>query len=125
MTDAQWAALWQLLLPRAPGDFHEGDCIGSDEQAAFAARSAGFRIIGHPPTNDKLRAFFPADEWRAPAPYMVRNRDIVVSTEEMIATPAEFVEKRTGGTWSTIRYARSLGRACHVILPDGTVQGQA
>lgn len=121
MTEAQWATLWSLLVPRAPGEFHEGDCIGADAQAAHGARLAGFRIISHPPINSSKRAFFPADEEWSPAEYLVRNKTIVNRSQEMIATPGEFDEQLRSGTWSTIRYARRIGRPCHVILPDGRV----
>jgi hypothetical protein len=122
MTEAQWATLWSLLVVRSPGNFHEGDCIGADAQAAFGARSAGFRIIGHPPTIDSKRAFFPADEWRALLPYLDRNKAIVNASQEMIATPGEFEEQLRSGTWSTIRYARRVGKPIHVLLPDGRLQ---
>lgn len=119
MTEAQWCAFWPLILARGPGQFHEGDCIGSDAQAAHAARLAGLHIVGHPPTNDSKRAFFPADEWRKPYPYLVRNHNIVDASQEMIATPGEFEEQLRSGTWATIRYARRIGRRLLVILPDG------
>lgn len=122
MNEAQWLALWQLLLPRAPGDFHEGDCIGSDAQAAKGARTAGFRVIGHPPINPSKRAYFPADEWRFAHDYLTRNKRIVDACQEMIATPGEYAEQLRSGTWAAIRYARKMGRPCHVILPDGRVQ---
>lgn len=121
MTPAQWVTLWRLLIDRAPGNFHEGDCIGSDNQAAIGARAAGFRVIGHPPTNDSKRAFFLADEWREPLPYLDRNKRIVHASQEMIATPGEFEEQLRSGTWSTIRYVRRIGKPVHVILPDGHV----
>lgn len=121
MRAAQWAALWQLLVPRSPGDFHHGDCIGADEQAAKGARLAGFRIIGHPPIVQLKRAYFPADEMREPLPYLDRNKRIVAVSQEMIATPGEFAEVLRSGTWSTVRYARRVGKTVHVILPDGRV----
>lgn len=119
MTEAQWAALWPLLRERAPGDFHHGDCINADAQAAYLARQAGFRVIGHPPINESKRAFFPSDENWPAAEYLDRNKTIVRSTEQMIATPGEVEEQLRSGTWSTIRYARRIGRPLHVILPDG------
>lgn len=121
LTETQWATLCLLLYARAPGDFHEGDCIGSDAQAAYGARLIGFRIIGHPPINQSKRAFFPADEWRKALPYLDRNRAIVDAVQEMIATPGEFEEQLRSGTWSTVRYARRVGKPVHVILPDGRV----
>jgi hypothetical protein len=121
MTEKQWSTLFHLLRARAPGEFHEGDCIGADSQAAWLARYCGFRVIGHPPTIDAKRAFFPADEWRPAAPYLVRNNKIVQASQEMIATPGEFTEQLRSGTWATIRYARRVGRPLHVIYPDGLV----
>lgn len=119
MNEAQWRTFWSLLVDRAPGDFHEGDCIGADAQAAHGARLAHFRIVSHPPTNSGKRAFFAADvEWPA-APYLDRNKQIVSASEEMIATPGEFEEQLRSGTWSTVRYARRVGKPVHVILPDG------
>lgn len=120
MTANQWQTLYLLLIARK-GEFHEGDCIGSDAQAAWLARHCGFHIIGHPPTNTSKRAYFPSDEWRPAAPYLERNRAIVDASEEMIATPGEFEEQLRSGTWATIRYARRVGRPLHVILPDGVV----
>lgn len=122
MTEAQWRALWPLLLARSPGDFHEGDCIGSDAQAAHAARAAGFRIIGHPPTNNSKRAYFPADETKFAHDYLTRNRLIVGACKELIATPGEMTEQLRSGTWSTVRYARRGGWPVVVILPDGSMQ---
>lgn len=119
MNAAQWNTLWGLLIARAPGDFHEGDCIGADNQAAHGARLAGFRVISHPPTNSSKRAFFPADESRDPLPYLDRNKKIVEAAQEMIATPDEFEEQLRSGTWATIRYARKIGRRALIILPDG------
>lgn len=119
MTEAQWCALWPLLLCRAPGEFHEGDCIGADEQAAGMAREAGFRVVGHPPVVQAKRAFFPVDEWRPAALYLERNHNIVDACEVLLATPGEFVEQLRSGTWATIRYARRVGRPTLVIFPDG------
>lgn len=122
MTAAQWNALWGLLANRTPGDFHHGDCIGADNQAAKGARLAGFRIIGHPPAVSAKRAFFPSDELWPVADYLVRNRAIVNQSQEMLATPGEMTEQLRSGTWSTIRFARRIGKPCHVILPDGRLQ---
>jgi hypothetical protein len=101
------------------GEFHHGDCVGADEQAAGLARDMGFRIIGHPPTESGLRAYFPSDEEREPKPYLERNRDIVAETEMLIAVPKEAVEQPRGGTWSTWRNAKKHGRRFWLLSPDG------
>lgn len=124
MTPLQYQTVWELLYARrqATGEFHEGDCIGADAQAAFLAREAGFRIIGHPPENDSKRAFFQADQWRPPLGYLDRNKEIVRKTEQMIATPGEVEEQLRSGTWSTIRYAVKTRKPISIVFPDGSVR---
>lgn len=126
MTEAQWASYWRVIYAIARDNnhvcsFHQGDCIGADAQAAHGAKSLLYRIIGHPPDNDSKRAFFHADEWRAPLPYLDRNKAIVRSSEKMIATPGETQEQLRSGTWSTIRFARRISKPLSIIYPDGTV----
>lgn len=124
MTPQQYQTVWELLCARrqATGEFHEGDCIGADAQAAFLAREAGFRIICHPPENDTKRAFFPADETWPAAPYLNRNKTIVNRSQEMIATPGEVEEQLRSGTWSTIRYAVKTRKPVSIVFPDGLVR---
>lgn len=121
MTPQQYQTVWELLYERS-GEFHEGDCIGADAQAAFLAREASFRIVCHPPINESKRAFFPADETWPAAPYLDRNKTIVNRSREMIATPGEVEEQLRSGTWSTIRYAKRLGCPLSIVFPDGSVR---
>jgi hypothetical protein len=97
--------------------FHHGQCIGSDDHAARIAKVLGCWIVSHPPTNRKAVSDFPADEYRAPKPYLHRNRDIVDETSILIATPGELEERLRSGTWATIRYARSKGYEPTIIYP--------
>jgi hypothetical protein len=119
MAQAQNASFWYWLA--GEGEFHHGDCTGSDEQAHIMARGSMFRIVVHPPTDDKNRAFCIGDETRDPLPYLDRNRNIVDETEVLVATPAEDEEQLRSGTWSTIRYARKQGKRVVIIYPDGRV----
>ena len=104
-------------------EFHHGDCIGADAQAHEVMREHSYaKIVLHPPASTSLRAHCPgAHESRMPTPYLSRNRAIVDETEMLIAMPAEFTEQQRSGTWSTIRYARSVGKKMVIIFPDGTV----
>lgn len=107
---------------------HHGDCIGSDEQANHIALGLNVRVVLHPPTDTKARAF--CCGWsacRLSKPYLQRNREIVKeAVDGLIATPRNFAETpRRGisaGTWSTVRYARELGRKIWIIFPDGTIR---
>lgn len=139
-TSAQLAAFealirsWTPLQHSSPGvsaqparvlEFHHGDCVEWDAAAHAIVRrvtpqgTGGWWIVGHIPNDDRKRAFCDFDEQRAPAPYLVRNRMIVIAASTMIACPAQHVEQRRSGTWSTIRYARSCGKPLAIVWPDG------
>lgn len=121
MTEAQKLGLKALLpVHDAYSQFHYGDCVGADAQARDVAAGMGMWLVSHPPDKDVLRAFTKADETREPKPYLERNKFIVMETERMIAAPRCFVESVKGGTWSTVRYARKLGRPIIIIWPDGS-----
>jgi hypothetical protein len=122
MTGDQSFAVAGLLRSHDRCELHHGDCIGADFEAGIMARAAGHRVSIHPPTDPSNRAFSLYDVMRPVKPYLVRNRNIVDETDELIATPAEMTEQQRGGTWSTIRYARRKGKPITVILPDGTIQ---
>jgi hypothetical protein len=98
-------------------EFHHGWCIGSDEQAAIAAKSIGYRIVAHPglakdPKNMLYRSEWNEnDEVREAKPFINRDHDIVDETEIMLATPLTWEEQTRSGTWTTIRYAKKQGRA--------------
>lgn len=125
MTPEQHYIVWKLLKGETISNldkFHEGDCIGADVTAAVIARKLGYWIVSHPPLVQAKRAFFPADEERIPRDYLVRNHNIVLETQEMIATPFQAEEIMYSGTWATIRFAKKLGRKVTIILPTGELQ---
>lgn len=84
--------------------FHHGDCVGSDEAAANIAHDLGYRIVNHPPTNPKLRAYFDGDTVLPEKEYLDRNRDIVDASAVILATPSK-PRSGGGGTWYTVTYA--------------------
>jgi hypothetical protein len=107
------------------GAFHNGDCVGADEQACRIADSIGMRIILHPPIKQNKRAFCRADETRLEKEYLDRNRDIVAESELVIATPKETKEQfRGSGTWMTIRATRKAGKKLIIIWPDGSFSSE-
>lgn len=121
MTEAQKSVFRSWLTPHFGSEFHHGDCEGSDAQAHDIAKELGCHIVAHPPDNPVARAYKKADVILPTAPYLVRNRDIVDATELLVAAPFELTEQPKGGTWYTIRYARSLGGQVRIILPNGEV----
>jgi hypothetical protein len=115
-------------------EFHHGDCIGADAQAAtilndlrHSQTRCHVRIICHPgfppnhPQETKYRAFTDFnDEVRDPKPFIGRDHDIVDETEEMVATPVSEDEEVRSGTWTTVRYARTQDRKVTVLNPKKT-----
>ena len=120
MTRAQIVAL-RRILSRTGGWFHHGDCVGADAEAhEIAAYLEGYRIILHPPSDPKKRAWCKgAHETRNEKPYLQRNRDLVDETDVLIAAPKDKQERLRSGTWSTVRYARKTGKSVYMIFPDG------
>ncbi len=100
---------------------HHGDCLGGDVEVADIARTLGYRIVAHPPTASRLRAFYDSDVSRAPLPYLERDRAIVAECDLLIGCPDVAVERDRSGTWYTIRHARAVGRALLVLGPAGQV----
>lgn len=127
MSDEQHRRVGHFLIEmlEAEGDqFHHGDCIGADAQAAKMADNLGFVLHSYPASVDKVyRAEFQpvgfmclqAVEHEVKPP-LERNRDIVDATDILLAAPAHMGEQRRSGTWSTIRYAQSIGR--RIVLVD-------
>ena len=116
--EAQLLAAAELFPPGA--ELHFGDCVGADAQVWFLLSSWGFRTVAHPPVDPTRRAFCEADEVREPMPYLVRNRDMVDECERLVAAPRTAREVLRSGTWSTVRYARLVGKPVAVAWPDGS-----
>jgi len=120
MTDVQFSKFCDVLAGMLPDWFHHGDCVGADAQAHDAVQRAGVLIHVHPCTIADKRAWKVGNAMSIPLPPLDRNRMMVDECETLIATPGQMVEELRSGTWATIRYARKLRRAVHIIWPDGT-----
>lgn len=126
MTDSQqWVCDLIFAVLRSLDDevwLHEGDCIGSDIQAATIARARGLLIHEHAPSDGRKRGWFQGpDATSEPAYYLERNRNMVDVSRLLLATPGEPLEVLRSGTWSTIRYARRQGKRVIVVGRDGNL----
>lgn len=119
MTEAQIVSVTTTLLRLDLLEFHHGDCIGADVQAAEIAKAQGYIIVGHPPVNEYRRAFFFNDMTRTAKPYIERNHALVDAVGILIAAPETAREQHRSGTWATIRYAKSNNVRVIIINPDG------
>lgn len=125
MTESQKFVFTSFLENEVSNDnvseFHFGDCVGADDEAADIADNMSVWLICHPPLNDKYRAWHSSNEWWPAKDYLVRNKDIVDQSDLLIACPKEDNMVVRSGTWATVRYALRCNKPVMVIRPDGKV----
>lgn len=97
---------------------HHGDCIGADALFHNIMLSLNIPIIVHPPNINTLRAYCNGNIILKEKPYLMRNQDIVNSTDLLIAFPSTKQEVLKSGTWSTIRYAQKINKPVIIFYPD-------
>lgn len=126
MTTAQRRVFTDYLrthMGRADSLLH-GDCTGADQQAHHivkAIRPHSYIEI-YPSNLSDNRAYCEgAALVHSPQPPLVRNKLIVDGCGLLLSTPAEPYEMHRGGTWHTVRYARSRVKAHIIFWPDGSV----
>lgn len=108
-----------------PVEFHHGCCIGWDEEAHnIIVEMYGDKvlIVGHPPLNTikmakKLTA--PRMIMRKPKEYLVRDKQMAIEGDILVACPKQLEEVIRSGTWATVRYAKALKKIVYVIFPTG------
>ncbi len=130
MTKAQAERFGELIVSlNGPefcrdAEFHHGDCVGADDEAATMAHESGlFEVVCHPPADEKLRAFNPYSSSTLPAKtHFERNRAIVDASDWMIVCPYQMERLAHGGTWYTHWYAEKKGKPITIIWPDGTTE---
>ena len=121
MNAYQQAAVRSFLLEMyAYGkEFHHGDCIGVDAEAAAIAADIGYKIVSYPgPDEGGLRAYFKSDEIREPKSHFARNRDIVDFTDILMVVPLQDSHQTKGGTWYTHDYAMKKGKKVQMFYPS-------
>jgi hypothetical protein len=122
--DGVQACLAFAFLPGA--EFHHGDCVGADDEAAGLAKSLGYVVVAHPgfgmgPGEGPTKRAYSKhnDRTLRPQTYMRRNQDVVDVSDELYAAPSSAVEQMRSGTWSTIRRAREKGIYVGIVGPNG------
>ena len=117
MNKRQQQEFTDFLNELGSGEFHHGDCVGVDVEAARIAEKLGWKTVCHPPIKDDLRAFHNSDEFREPKSYFARNRNIVDETDVLLVIPYQDSHQSHGGTWYTHDYAKKKDKPLHVIFP--------
>lgn len=123
MTGPQLAKLEEFLRGAEPAWLHHGDCIGADAEAHAVCLDRVIDVALHPPTDERLRAFCQgARKVYDPQPFLKRDRDIVMSSDMLVAAPKTPHEVLRSGTWTTLRYAKSRKMPWVLLLPDGQAE---
>ena len=115
LNDSQKKSIIKLLqqnINNGSIEIHHGDCVGADKDFhdICVSLSDKIKIIIHPPTDNKLRAFCKSEFIEKEKSYLERNKDIVNKSDILIACPFSSEEQLRSGTWSTIRYAKKLNK---------------
>jgi len=124
MTIKQEESFINIISKIDIGEFHHGDCIGSDKEAhgIIKENATSVRIFVHPPRNGRNRAFCKGDFQAPEKNYLVRDKEIVEASDMLIATPCQDSEVIRSGTWTTIRYAKKARKKIMIIYPSGIVR---
>ena len=123
LREAQVVSLVGLLIDLGCSEFHHGDCVGGDVHGAAIAKKLGSRIVCHPPIRDANRGYYEYNDMvNPPYDYIVRDHHIVNDSRILVACPHTPYEITRSGSWTTVRYARSLGRTIYIIKPNGTIE---
>ena len=109
--------LSEFIINEEIGEFHHGDCVGVDVDAAKIAKKLGFKVVCHPPIKDELRAFHESDEFREPTSYFARNRNIVDECDVLLVIPYQDEWQDQGGTWYTASYCKKKQKPFTIIWP--------
>lgn len=126
MTEAQYNAVHEVVVQLidifGPISVHHGACVGAD--AEFHAMCSGMglnikQIYQHVPRDTSLRADLTGGIYELPLPYDERNQAIVDDSHLMIAAPLEEQPQARGGTWQTVRFARTKGNLWRIVFPSG------
>ena len=117
MTDYQAEQVYKVLEQLKGSEFHHGDCVGVDCEAAHFAHALGYTIVCHPPKSTEKRGFFGGDEMREPAGYLQRDRAIVDECDILLVVPLQMTWQPRGGTWYTHDYAKKTNKPFNVIYP--------
>lgn len=128
MTTFQIESVDQLLGEFDPSRAAHGMCVGADEhfhrilrdRFGKAVHVEGFPGLDMNGNGPKTRWKLDVDHHAQPELYLVRNHWIVLYGEVLVATP-DGPERQRSGTWSTVRYARSINRPVYIVRPDGSI----
>lgn len=127
LTERQQSSLQSYLIEHVwclstRSEYHHGDCIGADKAFHEMVWNGFEKVVIHPPTDSRKRAFCQGRNVtvREPKEYLERDDDIAREVDVLIACPKGHAEELRSGTWATVRYARKYNKRVIIIYPDGS-----
>ena len=123
VNDEQFLSL-ERMLTLVPGilEGHHGDGVGGDVDFHQLCRQLEIPIHIHPPKKSSNRAFCKgAIATAKKRDGSRRNRDIVESTDLLLAIPPKDKEVVSSGIWASVRHARKLGRCVLIVRTNGEI----
>jgi hypothetical protein len=127
MTEAQKASVSSFLSQYDEFMLGHGLCVGADVQAHDITKSLStcLGVIGFPAKDVGPKAAnMPESEFLVLHPKkqpLLRNLDIVVWGELLLATPKEAHMVARSGTWTTVRYALKDQKPVFIVMPSGLI----
>lgn len=118
MTPHQMECVENFFEETCIEEFHHGDCIGVDYEAALIAERLGIKTVCHPPVKTDLRAWHKSTVMLEEKTYFSRNRFLVDSVDLLMVVPWESERKETGGTWYTHDYGVKTKTNIKMFWPD-------
>lgn len=124
MTQHQMESVKCFLQERCIEEFHHGDCVGVDYEAALIAEKLGIKTVCHPPVNyvevgqTDLRAYHKSTVMLEEKTYFKRNRFLVDSVDFLMVVPWQSERQKTGGTWYTHDYGVKTKTKIKIFWPD-------
>lgn len=116
----------KTLQKKGAVEFHHGDALGADADAHEIAKSLGFKIVKHPPTDPKKRAYAKGGRTLPEKGYRERNTDIVNASDVMFAAPKESSRpgRHRSGTWMTVGLSEKAKKPVRILFPKPKKSGQ-
>lgn len=125
MTAAQRERWRSLLMLHKPDAICHGGCVGADDEADAIAADLGILRFVFPSNLEAKRvpnAILKARTGSqvvvmAEKPPLVRNKDIVLLGDVLVAAPRQKQMTVRSGTWATVRYARKRSVKVEILVP--------
>lgn len=122
LTATQAETMEKFLTQLSITEVHHGDCVGADAAFHLLSIRLSLNVVVHPPADARYRAYSKGAARSCTAlGYLARNKNIVISTDVLVAA-VQGEERQRSGTWATVRFARQLKRPIAIVDATGQLR---